>query len=100
MREDFESDADYITFLEEDTNSLKVHLAELQAGIIEHASQRGDDRCWLDDLKLYKLVLDIKEHPGLKLPEQEFLSNCKRYWQCQQNGVPYKTEGDKHDYSI
>lgn len=68
--------------------ALNARIKELEDAIKEHAAQRGDDRCWVDDLKLYKLV-GIEEHPGLKLPEEEFLSNCKRYWKCQQTGERY-----------
>ena len=43
---------------------LKDRISELDAGIKEHASQRLDDRCQLDDKKLYALV-GITDHPGL-----------------------------------
>lgn len=69
---------------------LIARVEELEAAIKEHAAQRLDDRCFLDDLKLYKLV-GIDEHPGLALPEAEFISNCKRYWKCQQTGEKYET---------
>lgn len=67
---------------------LAERVLELHLAIKEHAAQRLDDRCFLDDLKLYKLV-GIDEHPGLALPEEEFLGNCKRYWKCQQTGEKY-----------
>lgn len=73
-----------------EVTALKNRIRELEEAIREHAAQRGDDRCWLDDLKLYKLV-GIEEHPGLGLPEEQFLKNCKRYWNCQQTGATYRT---------
>lgn len=69
----------------------EARARELEEAIKEHAAQRGDDRCFLDDLKLYRLV-GIDTHPGLDLPENEFLSNCRRYWKCQQTGEEYRTE--------
>jgi hypothetical protein len=71
-------------------NKLEVRIAELEAAIREHADQRDDDRCWLDDLKLYQ-VIGITHHAGLQLPEGQFLDNCKRYWRCQQIGKKYTT---------
>ena len=68
--------------------SALERIKVLEDAIKEHAAQRLDDRCFLDDLKLYKLV-GIDEHPGLALPEEEFLGNCKRYWKCQQTGEDY-----------
>lgn len=56
---------------------------ELQEAVKEHAEQLLDDRCFLDDLKLYKLV-GIEDHPGLEMPKEQFLNNCSKYWECQQ----------------
>jgi hypothetical protein len=77
-------------FTEEDLYNCILRIKKLEDGIRKHAAQREDDRCWLDDLELYKLV-GITEHPGLKMPEEKFLGNCKRYWNCQQTGKEYKT---------
>jgi len=71
-------------------SKLKHRVEQLENAIKEHAAQRLDDRCFMDDLKLYKLV-GINEHPGLALPEEEFIGNCRRYWKCQQTGEEYKT---------
>lgn len=64
-------------------------ILQLEEAIRNHAAQKGDDRCWLDDLVLYRLV-GIDTHQGLALPEEEFLGNCKRYWKCQQTGENYE----------
>ncbi len=71
-------------------SKLQQRIDELEAAIKEHAAQREDDRCFLDDLKLYKLV-GIDNHPGLSMSEEQFLSNCRRYWKCQQTGEAYQT---------
>lgn len=55
----------------------------LETAIRKHRDQRGDDRCWLDDLELYAVLGD--EQPDLTLPlREEFLSNCSRFWECRQ----------------
>ncbi len=69
----------------------KGRIKELEDAVRYHAEQRGDDRCFLDDLKLYRLI-GIDEHPGLALSKEEFTSNCARFWECQQTGKEYKTE--------
>lgn len=68
---------------------------KLEDAIRLHRDQRGDDRCWLDDLALY-LVLDGDPIPTIDSmalpPKEEFLSNCARYWQCRQPpGAKYQT---------
>lgn len=69
--------------------NLRKRIKELEDAIKEHAAQRLDDRCQLDDLKLYKLV-GINEHPGLDMPKEQFLGGCSKFYDCQQPpGKPY-----------
>jgi hypothetical protein len=75
-------------FQENHIKRLQARVVQLENAILAHATTRLDDRCWLDDLNLYRLV-GIEEHPGLALPESQFLSRCQQYWHCQQTGVPY-----------
>lgn len=35
---------------------LRARVAELEAAIRSHRDQRGDDRCWLDDETLYRVL--------------------------------------------
>lgn len=59
-------------------------IAELEAAIRKHRDQRGDDRCWLDDLDLYAVLGDTQK-PEFQLPPRlTFLQNCSRYWECRQ----------------
>jgi hypothetical protein len=72
------------------TESLERHerdaaeVARLQAAILKHRHQRGDDRCWLDDDELYAALGDsyvcYRELPA----ECEFLESCRRYWRQRQ----------------
>lgn len=59
-------------------------ITQLETAIRKHRDQRGDDRCWVDDMELYE-VLAESEQPVLKLPPRSvFLRNCARYWECRQ----------------
>jgi hypothetical protein len=56
--------------------SLKIHDA-----VREHYRQRGDNRCHLDDLKLYHEVLGFEPDPYVTAlpPEADMLESCRRY---------------------
>ncbi len=62
-------------------------IKELEAAIRKHRDQRGDDRCWIDDLDLYRNLEDTR--PGeldITLPPKcEFLQSCERYWTQRQH---------------
>lgn len=58
----------------------KDHVEFLIAAIRRHRDQRGDDRCWQDDLELYAALPEGVGGADLRLPSpQEMLENCKRY---------------------
>ena len=62
---------------------LYEKIERLEAAIREHRDQKGDDRCWLDDLKLYDVLGETP--PALSLPPKcEFLESCARYWEQRQ----------------
>ena len=56
------------------TNKVQMLLDAIR----EHRDARGNDRCWIDDEKLYRLIPD---HQALTLlPEKDmFLGNCARF---------------------
>lgn len=64
---------------------------DLAAAIRKHRDQRGDNRCWLDDLELYRVLgepIDEAEF-ALHCPE-EMIKNCTQYIASRQpDGVPY-----------
>jgi len=71
----------------EATNELHKQQREKQAlydAILAHHSARGHNRCWLNDLELYKAA-GLPPDPTLfKLPcLEEFLSKCQEYHQQQ-----------------
>jgi hypothetical protein len=67
--------------------AMEIRIDELEAAIRKHRDERGDDRCWLDDVDLYTILGDTTQ-PEFKLPERaEFLGNCARFWECRQRHV-------------
>lgn len=59
-------------------------LQEIRDVVRWWAEQVGDDRCWLDDVKVMQAVLPHGS-VNFKLPPcQEFLGNCKRFWETRQ----------------
>ena len=55
----------------------------LEDAIRRHRDQRGDDRCWLDDAELYSVLGEGQPDTTLP-PQEEFLSNCARFFECRQ----------------
>lgn len=65
--------------------SALERIRQLENAVKKHRDQKGDDRCYLDDLELYKVLYDNVE-PDLALPSKEvFLKNCERYFECRKN---------------
>lgn len=61
-------------------------LAALEQAIRNHRDARGDDRCWLDDINLYK-ALGEPVPPGMELalPNRDaFLKRCEQYFEYRQ----------------
>ena len=60
-----------------------LYFLKLEQGVRTHRDQRGDDRCWMDDENLYKLLPE-----GYTAPKREVaveLELCKKYLQCRRN---------------
>jgi hypothetical protein len=65
--------------------SLTGDVDQLKAAIRHHRDQRRDERCWLDDMELYKVLGEPVDAADLALPPRdEFLESCRRYWQQRQ----------------
>lgn len=71
--------------------NLSARVYELETAIRNHRDQKGDDRCWLDDLELYKILPEGVADADLRLHcPKEMLENCKKYIKSRQNPeVPY-----------
>lgn len=63
---------------------LKQEITRLRNGIRKHRDQKGDDRCWLDDIELYKLLPDNVPFITSLPQKNEFLKNCERFWKTRQ----------------
>ena len=78
--------------MDEDLNEmtveqLKAEAIKLRSVIRYHKDQKGDDRCWVDDLRLYEALPEGPVGHDSTLPTEEvFLENCKRF--CQSRQVP------------
>jgi hypothetical protein len=59
---------------------VEIEFERLRAAIRKHRDQHGDDRCWLDDQELYKVLGDQNEPDNSMPPKEQFLANCSRYY--------------------
>ena len=59
---------------------LKDEVSKLRQAIITHRDERGHDRCWLDDCRLYQVLGDINPNEMTLPPKEEFLQQCEKYW--------------------
>ena len=77
--------------LSEFESDLTVRIDELETAIRNHRDQKGDDRCWLDDVEIYKVLPEGVADADLRLHcPKEMLENCKKYLAHRQNPeVPY-----------
>jgi hypothetical protein len=71
-----------------DTVCARAEQAEsernaLQAAIRKHRDERGDDRCWLDDEELYKVLPEGYTPPPRDTAVE--LANCERFIACRHN---------------
>lgn len=64
---------------------LVAEILRLRDAIRLHRGEKGNDRCWLDDQRLYGVLPDV-ESADFRLPcRGEFLKNCERYWSQRQD---------------
>lgn len=62
---------------------LNARINELENAIRKHRDYRSDDRCWMDDEELYKILPE-----GYTPPEREVaveLSMCEKFISCRRN---------------
>lgn len=71
--------------------STAARLARLEKAIRRHRDARGNDRCWQNDIDLYKeLGEPLPDGPELP-PRDEFLKNCAGYYECQARAAKPET---------
>jgi hypothetical protein len=57
----------------------QTEVLRLREAIRLHRDERGHDRCWLDDMRLYAVLGENSGDQTLP-PKCEFLTNCEIYW--------------------
>lgn len=65
-------------------DQMEIEVRRLRGGIRQHRDERGDDRCWLDDQRLYALLPDTGVAITTLPPKDVFLRSCERFWQTRQ----------------
>jgi acyl carrier protein len=65
---------------------LEIEVERLRNAIRLHRDERGHDRCWLDDARLYSVLPEGKKADMVLPCREEFLENCARYWANRQEG--------------
>jgi hypothetical protein len=74
--------------LEQHLDKYSARILELERAIAQHRDQKCDDRCWLDDEELYKVIGGGGNN---SLPcREEFIKNCQRYFdsRCKETDWP------------
>lgn len=65
---------------------LRAELLDIRRDIRWHRDQVGDDRCWLDDLKLYTHIPGYLEpYANGMQSRRSFMMLCKRFYENRQN---------------
>jgi hypothetical protein len=74
--------------LDEENEKLKEEIEKLRNAIRQHRDERGHDRCWMDDDRLYSVLPEGNEGVDTKLPPREcFLKNCEKFYENRQKGT-------------
>lgn len=80
-------------------------ITQLEEAIRKHRDAKGHDRCFENDLELYKLLPEgLSEDYTTKLPsKEEFLEGCSNYYQSQclnlsKYGWFFNDEDDTFEY--
>jgi len=68
---------------------LKNEVLKLRVAIRNHRDQRGDDRCWMDDVALYKNLPEGVANADLSLlSDEQFRRNCDLFIKNRKCPVP------------
>jgi len=70
---------------------LSKRVIELENAIREHRDAKADDRCWVDDIDLYKVLGDGIEPDICIGNPHEMFANCKRFIAMRCSGGKWKS---------
>lgn len=73
-----------------DERELEEERDKLKTAIRTHRDQRGDDRCWMDDQKLYEALGESAGDNSLP-PKEKFLANCSRFYDNRCRNAEWKS---------
>jgi hypothetical protein len=66
-----------------DVEALLGEVDRLQAAVRRHRDARGHDRCWENDVELYRALPEAPPAGPALPPEGEFLARCRDYYRAQ-----------------
>lgn len=59
----------------------QTDIAFLKKAIKKHRDAAGHERCWLNDMELYKVIEPAPDKMNMALPPlPEFMNKCAAYW--------------------
>ena len=79
------------------TDQLREELVALRNAVRLHREERGHDRCWIDDGRLYGALPEQKGAVSQLPPWSEFQANCRRFWELRQCGSSPASSGTSEE---
>lgn len=78
--------------IDKDVQTMSVKKAQreimrLRKAIRKHKEAKDNARCWMNDFELYRVLPEKTLSQPIRLPECEFLKNCKTYFRRQKRGI-------------
>lgn len=74
---------------------LKEVIRQLRTHVREHRDQKADDRCWMDDEKLYESTLPEKLPYDRRVGDRcKMLANCERFLKTHCEGGHWTSYAD------
>lgn len=66
--------------------ALRKEVMRLRNAIRHHRDAERNDRCWILDLELYRILPESLNAGTVTMPEELFLKNCRAYYRRQPGG--------------
>jgi hypothetical protein len=77
--------------MKETIEELKTEIEHLKNAIRTHRNKSGHNLCWLNDVELWRTLGEEVSYPHGTLPvREEFLRQCKRFYESRIQGTPYE----------
>jgi len=75
----------------DEREKLRQRIQALEVAIRFHRDQKSDDRCWMDDQELYKVLGDGNLGDNRVGDQTKMLKNCQRFIQRRTEGGGWTT---------